>query len=171
MASRKLRKSKKGIGGRLIGFFLGLAIIIAIILFGLVMLGRYVIESSSNNIISKVIPYSQSLTDASGKIASASPEAIVSTLNGNASSIVDRSQGFIDSAQATTDGQTVEYKVSSSKLNGLLANGLLATNGDQIEDIANKVLDSMKSAGVEQPQLVLKLTDSQGQLIKTVNYK
>lgn len=171
MPSRRLRKKKKGIAKRLFGVLLGLVVFVAFVAFGLVLLGRHFIENSSNNVLSKVIPYSETLTDTNGKIAAASPEAIVSKLNENSSSIINRSQGFIDSAQATTDGQKVEYTISSSKANTFLANSLVATNGDQIESMANKVLDSMRSAGVAQPQVVLKLTDSQGNTVKTLDYK
>lgn len=111
------------------------------------------------------------MTDASGNIAPASPEAIVSTLNQNASNIVSRSQGFIDSAQATTDGQTVKYTVSSSKMNGFLSHSILATNSDQIEKVADKVLESMKASGVNHPQLVVNLTDDQGKTIQTIDYR
>ncbi|MGL4483298.1 hypothetical protein [Lactococcus garvieae] len=171
MVSRSSRRNKKGILRKLIGFLVGLIIVVALFVGGLVLLGRYAINNNTDNLLSKVIPYSESLTDASGNIAPASPEAIVSTLNQNASTIVSRSQGFIDSAQATTDGQTVKYTLSSSKMNGFLSHSILATNGDQIEKVADKVLESMKASGVNQPQLVVNLTDDQGKTIQTIDYK
>lgn len=170
MVSRSSRRNKKGILRKLIGFLVGLIIVVALFVGGLVLLGRYAINNT-DNLLSKVIPYSESLTDASGNIAPASPEAIVSTLNQNASTIVSRSQGFIDSAQATTDGQTVKYTLSSSKMNGFLSHSILATNGDQIEKVADKVLESMKASGVNQPQLVVNLTDDQGKTIQTIDYR
>lgn len=146
MVSRRSKRNKKGILRRLIGFLVGLIIVLALFVGGLVLLGRYAIANNTDNLLSKVIPYSESLTDASGNIAPASPEAIVSTLNQNASNIVSRSQGFIDSAQATT-------------------------NGDQIEKVADKVLESMKASGVNHPQLVVNLTDDQGKTIQTIDYR
>ena len=96
MVSRRSKRNKKGILRRLIGFLVGLIIVLALFVGGLVLLGRYAIANNTDNLLSKVIAYSESLTDASGNIAPASPEAIVSTLNQNASNIVSRSQGFID---------------------------------------------------------------------------
>ncbi|WP_285117691.1 hypothetical protein [Lactococcus petauri] len=171
MVSRRSKRNKKGILRRLIGFLVGLIIVLALFVGGLVLLGRYAIANNTDNLLSKVIAYSESLTDASGNIAPASPEAIVSTLNQNASNIVSRSQGFIDSTQATTDGQTVKYTVSSSKMNGFLSHSILATNGDQIEKVADKVLESMKASGVNHPQLVVNLTDDQGKTIQTIDYR
>ncbi|MGL4248884.1 MAG: hypothetical protein ACRCR5_08920, partial [Lactococcus garvieae] len=70
-----------------------------------------------------------------------------------------------------TDGQTVKYNLSSSKMNGFLSHSILATNGDQIEKVADKVLESMKASGVNQPQLVVNLTDDQGKTIQTIDYR
>ena len=40
----------------------------------------------------------------------------------------------------------------------------------KVKDVADKVLDSMKKAGVAQPKLQIDLTDDKGNIIKTLDY-
>ncbi|ARE18587.2 hypothetical protein [Lactococcus cremoris] len=112
------------------------------------MVGRHVISSQTDNIAAKFIPDSQNLTDAADQIGSATPSAIASKLNENSDTIKSQSQGLINSAKATSTDSKLTYTLESSKLNKATVGALLLASGDQVKDVADKVLDSMKKAGV-----------------------
>nr|WP_051013177.1 hypothetical protein [Lactococcus cremoris] len=153
MNSRKRKTEKKRRGGKVFAILLFLIIFLALIVFGIVMVGRHVISSQTDNIAAKFIPDSQNLTDAADQIGSATPSAIVSKLNENSDTIKSQSQGLINSAKATSTDSKLTYTLESSKLNKATVGALLLASGDQVKDVADKVLDSMKKAGVAQPKL------------------
>lgn len=179
MNSRKSKKVRKGRGGKIFAILLSIVIFFALIIFGVVMIGRQVISSQTDNIAAKFLPSSgssgssegsASVTDAVSQMGSATPSAIATKLNENADVIKSQSQGMISSAKATSTGSKVTYTLESSKLNKATVGALLLASGDQVEEVADKVLDSMKKAGVAQPQLQVDLTDDKGNVIKTLNY-
>ncbi|CAL97538.1 hypothetical protein [Lactococcus cremoris] len=170
MNSRKRKTEKKRRGGKVFAILLSLIIFLALIVFGIVMIGRHVISSLTDNIAAKFIPESQNLTDAADQIGSATPSAIASNLNENSDTIKSQSQGLINSAKATSTDSKLTYTLESSKLNKATVGALLLASGDQVKDVADKVLDSMKKAGVAQPKLQIDLTDDKGNIIKTLDY-
>ncbi|MCT1175161.1 hypothetical protein EFL96_08170 [Lactococcus lactis] len=182
MNSRKSKKVRKGRGGKIFAILLSIVIFFALIIFGVVMIGRQVISSQTDNIAAKFLPSSgssgssgssegsASVTDAVSQMGSATPSAIATKLNENADVIKSQSQGMISSAKATSTGSKVTYTLESSKLNKATVGALLLASGDQVEEVADKVLDSMKKAGVAQPKLQVDLTDDKGNVIKTLNY-
>lgn len=170
MNSRKRKTVKKRRGGKVFAILLSLIIFLALIVFGIVMVGRHVISSQTDNIAAKFIPDSQNLTDAVNQIGSATPQAIASKLNENSDTIKSQSQGLINSAKATSTDSKLTYTLESSKLNKATVGALLLASGDQVKDVADKVLDSMKKAGVAQPKLQIDLTDDKGNIIKTLDY-
>ncbi|WP_259685869.1 hypothetical protein [Lactococcus cremoris] len=87
MNSRKRKTEKKRRGGKVFAILLSLIIFLALIVFGIVMVGRHVISSQTDNIAAKFIPDSQNLTDAADQIGSATPSAIASKLNENSDTI------------------------------------------------------------------------------------
>jgi predicted PurR-regulated permease PerM len=182
MNSRKSKKVRKGRGGKIFAILLSIVIFFALIIFGVVMIGRQVISSQTDNIAAKFLPSSgssgssgssegsASVTDAVSQMGSATPSAIATKLNENADVIKSQSQGMISSAKATSTDSKVTYTLESSKLNKATVGALLLASGDQVEEVADKVLDSMKKAGVAQPKLQVDLTDDKGNVIKTLNY-
>lgn len=170
MNSRKRKTEKKRRGGKVFAILLSLIIFLALIVFGIVMVGRHVISSQTDNIAAKFIPDSQNLTDAADQIGSATPSAIASKLNENSDTIKSQSQGLINSAKATSTDSKLTYTLESSKLNKATVGALLLASGAQVKDVADKVLDSMKKAGVAQPKLRIDLTDDKGNIIKTLDY-
>lgn len=182
MNSRKSKKVRKGRGGKIFAILLSIVIFFALIIFGVVMIGRQVISSQTDNIAAKFLPSSgssgssgssegsASVTDAVSQMGSATPSAIATKLNENADVIKSQSQGMISSAKATSTSSKVTYTLESSKLNKATVGALLLASGDQVEEVADKVLDSMKKAGVAQPKLQVDLTDDKGNVIKTLNY-
>ena len=170
MNSRKRKTEKKRRGGKVFAILLSLIIFLALIVFGIVMVGRHVISSQTDNIAAKFIPDSQNLTDAADQIGSATPSAIARKLNENSDTIKSQSQGLINSAKATSTDSKLTYTLESSKLNKATVGALLLASGDQVKDVADKVLDSMKKAGVAQPKLRIDLTDDKGNIIKTLDY-
>ena len=98
------------------------------------------------------------------------PGPVDTEFNENADVIKSQSQGMISSAKATSTSSKVTYTLESSKLNKATVGALLLASGDQVEEVADKVLDSMKKAGVAQPKLQVDLTDDKGNVIKTLNY-
>ena len=176
MNSRKSKKVRKGRGSKIFAILLSIVIFFALIIFGVVMIGRQVISSQTDNIAAKFLPSSgssegaDSVTDAVSQMGSATPSAIATKLNENADVIKSQSQGMISSAKATSTGSKVTYTLESSKLNKATVGALLLASGDQVEEVADKVLDSMKKAGVAQPKLQVDLTDDKGNVIKTLNY-
>lgn len=182
MNSRKSKKVRKGRGGKIFAILLSIVIFFALIIFGVVMIGRQVISSQTDNIAAKFLPSSgssgssgssegsASVNDAVSQMGSATPSAIATKLNENADVIKSQSQGMISSAKATSTGSKVTYTLESSKLNKATVGALLLASGDQVEEVADKVLDSMKKAGVAQPKLQVDLTDDKGNVIKTLNY-
>lgn len=179
MNSRKSKKVRKGRGGKIFAILLSIVIFFALIIFGVVMIGRQVISSQTDNIAAKFLPSSgssgssgssASVTDAVSQMGSATPSAIATKLNENADVIKSQSQGMISSAKATSTDSKVTYTLESSKLNKATVGALLLASGDQVEEVADKVLDSMKKAGVAQPKLQVDLTDDNGKVIKTLNY-
>ncbi|MGF2993708.1 hypothetical protein [Lactococcus lactis] len=173
MNSRKSKKVRKGRGGKIFAILLSIVIFFALIIFGVVMIGRQVISSQTDNIAAKFLPSSEgsaSVTDAVSQMGSATPSAIATKLNENADVIKSQSQGMISSAKATSTDSKVTYTLESSKLNKATVGALLLASGDQVEEVADKVLDSMKKAGVAQPKLQVDLTDDKGNVIKTLNY-
>ena len=87
MNSRKRKTEKKRRGGKVFAILLSLIIFLALIVFGIVMVGRHVISSQTDNIAAKFIPDSQNLTDAADQIGSATPSASASKLNENSDTI------------------------------------------------------------------------------------
>ncbi len=179
MNSRKSKKVRKGRGGKIFAILLSIVIFFALIIFGVVMIGRQVISSQTDNIAAKFLPSSgssgssgssTSVTDAVSQMGSATPSAIATKLNENADVIKSQSQGMISSAKATSTDSKVTYTLESSKLNKATVGALLLASGDQVEEVADKVLDAMKKAGVAQPKLQVDLTDDNGNVIKTLNY-
>ena len=109
MNSRKRKTVKKRRGGKVFAILLSLIIFLALIVFGIVMVGRHVISSQTDNIAAKFIPDSQNLTDAADQIGSATPSAIASKLNENSDTIKSQSQGLINSAKATSTDSKLTY--------------------------------------------------------------
>lgn len=145
-------------------------IVVLAIIAGAGILGaRYVVSRQSANIVSKIVP-NAAVDGENLTLPASTPQQITDKLNSSADQIVSKSQGLIASAKATTNGSTVTYTLSSSKLNGLTTNALLATNGDQIQTIADKVLSSLSASGTKNPKLNVVLTDTNGKTIKTLNY-
>ncbi|RXK88081.1 hypothetical protein, partial [Lactiplantibacillus plantarum] len=115
MNSRKSKKVRKGRGGKIFAILLSIVIFFALIIFGVVMIGRQVISSQTDNIAAKFLPSSgssegaDSVTDALSQMGSATPSAIATKLNENADVIKSQSQGMISSAKATSTGSKVTY--------------------------------------------------------------
>jgi len=170
MNSRKSKKVRKGRGGKIFAILLSIVIFFALIIFGVVMIGRQVISSQTDNIVAQLLPNSGNGTNGVSQIMTATPSAIATKLNENADVIKSQSQGMISSAKATSTSSKVTYTLESSKLNKATVGALLLASGDQVEEVADKVLDSMKKAGVAQPKLQVDLTDDKGNVIKTLNY-
>ncbi|MDN6820717.1 MAG: hypothetical protein L0L90_06635, partial [Lactococcus lactis] len=93
MNSRKSKKVRKGRGGKIFAILLSIVIFFALIIFGVVMIGRQVISSQTDNIAAKFLPSSgssgssegsASVTDAVSQMGSATPSAIATKLNENA---------------------------------------------------------------------------------------
>ena len=103
-------------------------------------------------------------------LSASTPDQMTALLNANEETIISNSKGMITSAEATTDGDTVMYTLSSSKMNKLVVNTLLKTNGDQLETLSDKVLDAMSEAGTENPKMTIKFVDDSGDVVKEVSY-
>lgn len=145
MNSRKSKKARKGRGGKIFAILLSIVIFFALIIFGVVMIGRQVISSQTDNIAAKFLPSSgssgssegsASVTDAVSQMGSATPSAIATKLNENADVIKSQSQGMISSAKATSTDSKVTYTLESSKLNKATVGALLLASGDQVEEVA-----------------------------------
>ena len=92
---------RKGRGGKIFAILLSIVIFFALIIFGVVMIGRQVISSQTDNIAAKFLPSSgssgssegsASVTDAVSQMGSATPSAIATKLNENADVIKIHSQ-------------------------------------------------------------------------------
>ena len=90
MNSRKSKKVRKGRGGKIFAILLSIVIFFALIIFGVVMIGRQVISSQTDNIAAKFLPSSgssgssegsASVNDAVSQMGSATPSAIATKLN------------------------------------------------------------------------------------------
>ncbi|MBC6499479.1 hypothetical protein H7R52_14605 [Weissella confusa] len=61
---------------------------------------------------------------------------------------------------AVAKNDAVTLTVTSDKLSPSMINMALATNGDQVNQLANKVLRSMTDAGTKNPSLTIQVVDS-----------
>ena len=173
--NRKPKKVKKKRSKAWLVILLTLLVFAGVVVGGVVLFARHIVSNQATNIVTSMIP---SQVDASGQnladiqLEPSTPQEISQHLNAASSAIVERAGGFLNSATATATDSSVTYDVSlgAAAANPLLVNGLLATNGDQIEEIANRVLDSMQASGVENPTLTLNLTDDDGNIIRTLHY-
>lgn len=168
--SRRNNQPKRHRLRKVIIVLVSVLLVLALIFSGIVLLERQTVSKKTNAIIAKIVPSASNLAAAASSAKSATPDAIASELNKNAASIVSESQGLVDSATAASTDSSVTYTLVSSKVNSLMANLLFTTNGDQFQQIANQVMDSMQQAGVAHPKVTIRLVDPSGNLIKSQTY-
>jgi len=99
-----------------------------------------------------------------------SPQEFVQYFNNHAQEVSALTNGLVSSASASVQGSHVTYDFVIDGLNGLVVDVLIASNGDQIEAMANAILDSMVEAGTQNPSLDLNLVNEHGQIIRTLHY-
>lgn len=166
-SQKKVRKSH--LGRKTLLVFTSIIVILGLIIAGVISVERYFVKHEMTAIVSKVVPTTIGTTGLT-QLKAASPTEVAQKINTSAASLVSNSAGFVSSAKATASGNTVTVDLQTKKLNAVATSALLATNGDQAQTIANKVLDSMSQKGAQNPLLVIHLTDASGKTIKTLTY-
>lgn len=148
-------------------------VVVGLIVFGGVQFERSVVAGQAATIVSKAAPISSSSLGTSladVELAPRSASEISDKLNESSSTLISESNGLFDSAEATVSGSTVTETLTTSKLNSLLVNTAMTTNGDQVQTMADKVLTSMQSACEKNPKLIVNITNTDGKVIKTLTY-
>jgi|GEM_PF-469727 len=187
MASRsdyKAPKKKKSIGKKILIFFIVLLIIIGGLSAGAVWFARRMVAENAGDIINNIIPAGTDTTQTGGtgetdggsaladiSLPPSTPEQITEKMNSAAQTIVEQSRGLVESAQASVDGSTVTYNLQTSRLNNAMIGAALMASGDQLDEIANKVLDSMEAAGTQNPRLDVNIVDDAGNILRTIPFQ
>ncbi|MCM0583161.1 hypothetical protein H9L19_08055 [Weissella diestrammenae] len=164
----------KSKGKRRVKVFIGVLITIAIVAFGALQLERYVVDQQAAKLVSAMAPATTTKTTAGTisklKLAASTPEQIATRLNENESGLVARSKQSISSAEASTSENGIIYTIATDKLNTTTVNMLLSANGDQVKQMAKKIVSSMADAGTNNPKMTINIVDSNGKLIKQLVY-
>ncbi|GAK30942.1 hypothetical protein WOSG25_060620 [Weissella oryzae SG25] len=145
-------------------------VVLALVAFAGVQLERHIIANKAASIVAKAAPVTKAGKLADVKLAPSTPNEIADRLNSGKETLISASNGLIDDATANVNGSTVTYDVSSSKLSPLLVSTAMTTNGDQVQQMADKLLTSMKDAGTSNPKVVINVTDTNGNVIKSLTY-
>ncbi|GBG96533.1 hypothetical protein [Lactococcus termiticola] len=169
--SRMERTPKKRKKHGFLKFIIGLIIVLAILATGFYFAERYVVKQATDKIVNHLEASNNLEGATTGSVPAANPEQLAGKLNELSQSIIDRSAGLLDSAQASVNGSTLTYNLSSSKLNNVTAAAVASANADSMKTIADKALEAMRQAGTQNPKVQINLTDASGNTIKTLSYQ
>lgn len=146
---------------------IGIVLLLGIIIFGAIQLERHFVERR----VTEMLPIKDGTLTTGVKlknvdVAPMTPDQVAVQLNNEALNLKQSSRGLFTDTNAVAKSDAV----TSDKLSPSMINMALATNGDQVNQLANKVLRSMTDAGTKNPSLTIQVVDSNNKTLKTLTY-
>lgn len=150
---------------------IGIVLRLGIIIFGAIQLERHFVERR----VTEMLPIKDGTLTTGVKlknvdVAPMTPDQVAVQLNNEAFNLKQSSRGLFTDTNAVAKNDAVTLTVTSDKLSPSMINMALATNGDQVNQLANKVLRSMTDAGTKNPSLTIQVVDSNNKTLKTLTY-
>ena len=150
---------------------IGILLILGIAIFGGIQLERHFVEQR----VTDILPIKDGTLAAGAKLknvelAPMTPDDVALQLNNEAFNLQQSSRGLFSDTNAVAKNDSVTLTVTSDKLSPAMINMALTTNGDQVDQLAQRVLRSMTEAGTKNPRLTIKVVDSNNKALKTLTY-
>lgn len=150
---------------------IGIVLLLGIIIFGAIQFERHFVERR----VTEMLPVKDGTLTTGAKlknvdVAPMTPDQVAIQLNNEAFNLKQSSRGLFTDTNAVAKNDAVTLTVTSDKLSPSMINMALATNGDQVNQLANKVLRSMTDAGTKNPSLTIQVVDSNNKTLKTLTY-
>ncbi|WP_447408961.1 hypothetical protein ACDP95_01775 [Weissella confusa] len=150
---------------------IGILLILGIAIFGGIQLERHFVAQR----VTDILPIKDGTLATGAKLknvelAPMTPDDVALQLNNEAFNLKQSSRGLISDTNAVAKNDSVTLTVTSDKLSPAMINRALTTNGDQVDQLAQKVLRSMTEAGTKNPRLTIKVVDSNNKTLKTLTY-
>ena len=150
---------------------IGILLILGIAIFGGIQLERHFVEQR----VTDILPIKDGTLATGAKLknvelAPMTPDDVALQLNNEAFNLKQSSRGLFSDTNAIAKNDSVILTVTSDKLSPAMINMALTTNGDQVDQLAQKVLRSMTEAGTKNPRLTIKVVDSNNKALKTLTY-
>lgn len=150
---------------------IGILLILGIAIFGGIQLERHFVEQR----VTDILPIKDGTLATGAKLknvelAPMTPDDVALQLNNEAFNLKQSSRGLFSDTNAIAKNDSVILTVTSDKLSPAMINMALTTNGDQVDQLAQKVLRSMTEAGTKNPRLTIKVVDSNNKALKALTY-